>query len=51
MKILNSEKIKKIDEYGRVNLPIKFRKAIDVICGQYIKMKVEDNKIIIYKLK
>ena len=44
-------KIKKVDEFGRINLPIRFRKKIDIISGQYIKMKIENDKIIIEKIK
>lgn len=44
------EEIKKIDNYGRVNIPKKYRKKIQVICGEYIKMKIEGKKIIIEKL-
>lgn len=42
--------LKKIDNLGRVVVPIPFRKEIGVELNEYVDMVVQDNTIIIKKM-
>ncbi|MBQ6991995.1 MAG: AbrB/MazE/SpoVT family DNA-binding domain-containing protein [Clostridia bacterium] len=51
MNLENNYFLRKIDELGRVVLPLEIRRELDIKDAETIKISLDDGKIIIEKLR